>query len=69
MKSLEMLKNPEESTDRKFLSHLRIISESQTDCNSPVFCEVGNEVSMKIRKSKWTREGYSVRNVVKLVIK
>ena len=67
MTSLEMLKNPKESTDRKFLRHLRIISESQTDCNSPVFCFVGNEVPIKIRKSKFTRQGYPVRNVDKLV--
>ena len=38
-----------ESADRKFLRHLRIISESQNDCNSPVFCLVGNEHPMKIR--------------------
>ena len=44
MTSVEMLKTPKESTDRKFLCHLRIISESQTDCNSPVFYYVGNEV-------------------------
>ena len=29
MTSLEMMKNPKESTDRKFLCHLRIISEWQ----------------------------------------
>ena len=67
MTSLEMLKNPKESTDRKFLRHLRIISESQTDCNSPGFCFVGNEVPIKIRKSKFrSRQGYPVRNVDKL---
>ena len=67
MTSLEMLKNSKESTDRKFFCHIHTISESQTDCNSLVFGGVGNDVPIKIRKSKFTRQGNSVRNVVKLV--
>ena len=54
--SLEMLKNPTESR-QEILWHLRIISDSKTDFNSPRFCYVGNDVPIKIRKSQVHQAG------------